>query len=201
MMGLGHLKTLSNAYRCRGDNNACCIVKDIAIPLLHKVRISLIHFLHNCMTVRALLSNLVNYSEMQCWNSESPTFTPGTPWGCFLNMTKFHQNTEKKFESEGKLTYPNASLPCLFLFFSFFFLFFFFFFFLFPPAESVDCYFSCKPLLHEKCMASQQSTHICVPCRTGTTVYRHFTAPYLVYYLCIFLLFIAIYCFLCISPS
>lgn len=83
MMGLGHLKTLSDAYRCRGDNNACCKVKDIAIPLLHKVRISLIRFLHSCMTVRTLLSNLVNYSEMQCWNSESPTLPQAFPGDAF----------------------------------------------------------------------------------------------------------------------
>lgn len=111
-MGLGHLKILSEVYRSRQDSNPYCKVKDASVPLLHKVRISSIHVLCGRLTSIVLWSNPVNYGEMQCWDSVSQIFTPGFPWGCLLGMTKIYWNREKMFKSEGKLAYPNASLPC-----------------------------------------------------------------------------------------
>lgn len=59
-----------------------------------------------------LWSNPHNCNEMQCWDSGSQMFTPGSPCGCWLDMTKLYWNREKMFKSEGKLAYPNASLLC-----------------------------------------------------------------------------------------
>ena len=94
------------------ERTATATVKDAAVPLLHKVRISSIHVFYGHLTVLVLWSNPVNYGEMQSWDSGSQKFTTASPWGRLLDMTKFYWNREKMLKSEGKLAYPVASLPC-----------------------------------------------------------------------------------------
>lgn len=142
--------------------------------------------LHSYLTLAVLLSNTVNYSEMQCWDTVSLMLSPGSPWGCFLNMTKFYWNREKMFKSEGKLAYPNAA---------------YFFFF---PAESVDLFFLQTFASWKIYDLTTISSHLYSLQDSHNSIWP-LCCPYLVYYLCIVSLIynfsLYIYTYIYISPS
>lgn len=124
-----------------GPERTYCKVKDTTVPLLHKVKISSIHVLCGHLILIVLWSNPRNYSEMQCWDSGSPTFIP---WGCLLDRTKFYWNREKMIKSE------NLQIQILF------------WLFLSPNSWIIGLLFSLETFLSWKiCGFTTISSHLC----------------------------------------